>query len=297
MSNEVELAKNIGIREAGYNEKWLQDQICKNPAWLGLGEHVEVLNREVTLRGGRVDIMLKDSKNDIMYETEVMLGKTDEKHIIHTIEYWENGKRRWSDVDDHVAVLVAEKVTTRFFNVIRLLAKSVPMIAIQVSLNEVYGKQSLFFTTILNTYEEMDDVRTTRDTEECVIYNREWWENNHKEMLEAADGLRELLSSLTQQPMKFVPSKRVIIIDDENYQMRLRIAARKRLVLYFTRRGYKEDVLERMEKFLSWTDIRKNDIKKRWEIDITKSDVEQHKNDFIKLAELMADEDGWIEEE
>ncbi|MDR2693800.1 MAG: transposase [Chitinispirillales bacterium] len=38
MSEIICFANNRGIKEAGKNEKWLQDQICEKPGCLGLGE-------------------------------------------------------------------------------------------------------------------------------------------------------------------------------------------------------------------------------------------------------------------
>src|SRR5262249_5246448 len=83
-------------------------------------------------------------------------GDTNETHIIRTIEYWDNEKRKWPQ-RQHYAVLVAEHINRRFFNVIQLLSHSIPMIAIQVSLLSLDGKKRLFFTTVLDTYEEIDD--------------------------------------------------------------------------------------------------------------------------------------------
>src|SRR3989442_11609419 len=40
-------------------------------------------------------------------------------HIIRTIEYWDNERRRYPAYE-HIAVLVAEQVTARFLNVIGL---------------------------------------------------------------------------------------------------------------------------------------------------------------------------------
>jgi hypothetical protein len=63
-----------------------------------------------------------------MYETEIMLGGTDESHIIRTIEYWDIEKRRFLS-KDHQAVIIAEEITNRFFNVITLMNRSIPNIA------------------------------------------------------------------------------------------------------------------------------------------------------------------------
>ena len=58
-----------------------------------------------------------------MYEVEVMLGETDETHIIRTIEYWDHEKRRWPQ-RQHFAVLVAETITRRFFILRRFANRS-----------------------------------------------------------------------------------------------------------------------------------------------------------------------------
>lgn len=195
MSSNIPIATQISIREAGLNEFWLQDQIYENPSCLGLGD-LEALNREHRQSsGGRLDILLKNPEDDTMYEVEVMLGETDEKHIIHTIEYWDNEKRRWPQ-RQHYAVLVAEHINGRFFNVIHLLSNAVPVIAIQVSLTETNGIKSLFFTTVLNTYEELDDGTSI----EPQNYDRDYWDKRAKWVVEAADALLPLSTQHLDSP-------------------------------------------------------------------------------------------------
>ena len=140
MSNEIEIAQFISIREAGFDEYWLQNQIFENPACLGLGELEAIAKERQQSSGGRLDILLKNSEDDSMYEVEVMLGETDETHIIRTIEYWDNEKRKWPQ-RQHFAVLVAEHINRRFFNVIHLLSHSIPIIAIQATLLAAYEKE------------------------------------------------------------------------------------------------------------------------------------------------------------
>ena len=82
MSNEIEIAQFISIREAGSDEYWLQNQIFENPACLGLGELEAIAKERQQSSGGRLDILLKNSEDDSMYQVEVMLGETDETHII-----------------------------------------------------------------------------------------------------------------------------------------------------------------------------------------------------------------------
>src|ERR1700693_693075 len=159
MHEEVQLANHLSIRAAGYDEYWLQDQIYQNPVCLGLGQgELDALAKERLQPGGggRLDILLKNPEDDSMYEVEVMLGETDETHIIRTIEYWDNEKRKWPQ-RQHIAALVAEHINRRYFNVITLLSNSIPIVAVQVSLLEVGGQKSVFFTKVLDPYEEIDD--------------------------------------------------------------------------------------------------------------------------------------------
>lgn len=158
------------IREAGYNEAWLQEMIWQNPACLGFGD-LEALQKERTQpTGGRIDMLLKDPSSDTMYEVEIMLGATDETHIIRTIEYWDNEKRRWP-TRHHIAVLVAEDINRRFFNVIHILSHSIPIVAVQVSLLHLDGKVGLHFAKILDTFQEVDDGSGS----EVDQHNLSWW--------------------------------------------------------------------------------------------------------------------------
>ena len=125
MPEEITIGRTLRIRECGFDEYWLQDQIYKNPN--GLGELESLSKEKSQSSGGRLDLLLIDPEDDSMYEVEVMLGDTDEKHIIRTIEYWDNEKRRWPQ-RQHFAVLVSESITRRFFNVIQLLGYGVPII-------------------------------------------------------------------------------------------------------------------------------------------------------------------------
>ena len=106
MSDQVIIGTTKSIRSCGHNEYWLQDHIAENPSILQLGE-LEVISRErKQSSGGRLDMLLKDPEDDSMYEVEIMLGDTDETHIIRTIEYWDNEKRKWPK-RQHYAVIVA----------------------------------------------------------------------------------------------------------------------------------------------------------------------------------------------
>lgn len=213
MPEEIHLAQQLSIREAGYDEYWLQDQIYENPACLGLGEVDAIAKEREQSSGGRLDILLKNPEDDTMYEVEVMLGETDETHIIRTLEYWDNEKRRWPQ-RQHFAVLVAEHINRRFFNVIHLLSNSIPIIAIQVSLLESNEKKSLFFTKVLDTFEELDDGTSTDDR----IYNRDYWIKKSKWTLETAESLLTITQDIFSAPtLSYLKHYVAITVADQNY--------------------------------------------------------------------------------
>jgi hypothetical protein len=183
------IAKTIPIKTAGekYTEAWLQDQICDNPSILTLGDLDFVTREKVQWKQGRLDILLKDTAEEKMFEVEVMLGETDEKHIIHTIEYWDNEKRKYP-LRQHFAVLVAESFETRFFNIIHLFSKSIPLIAVQVKMVEVNGVKSLPFSKIIDTYQEPEET-----DEPTVPYGEDEWKKDAPWTLEAANTLVNIL--------------------------------------------------------------------------------------------------------
>ena len=212
-ADEISVASSISIRDAGLDEYWLQDQIWSNPAALGLGD-LDALSKERRQNsGGRLDLLFKDPQDDSMYEVEVMLGETDETHIIRTIEYWDNEKRRWPQ-RQHFAVLVAEQITRRFFNVIHILSHSVPIVAIQVALLESNGKRFLSFTKVLDTFEEVDDGASVAE----VVVNREFWNRKAKWTAEAADKLLAVVKAELDDPqVSYVKNYVAITVGRNNY--------------------------------------------------------------------------------
>jgi hypothetical protein len=79
----------------------------------------------------------------------IQLGATDESHIILAIEYWNIEKSRYPQYE-HVAVIVAEDITSRFLNVISLFNKAIPLIALQLCALDVGGLLTISATTVLD---------------------------------------------------------------------------------------------------------------------------------------------------
>ena len=140
----IPISKTIGITEAGYNEEWLQNQIWENPACLGYGDLEGITKEAAISSGGRLDLLFKNNDDDTMYEVEVMLGETDPSHIIRTIEYWDLIRKKWPQ-RQHFGVLIAERITKRYFNVIQILSNNVPLIAIQANIIDIVRTKELTF--------------------------------------------------------------------------------------------------------------------------------------------------------
>lgn len=179
----------VGIRDAGFDEYWLRDRIYDDPSIIGLGELQAVMKEKTQSQGGRLDLLLKDPADDAMFEVEIQLGSTDESHIIRTIEYWDNEKRKWPN-RSHTAVLVAEEITSRFFNVVHLLSQAVPIIGIQVSIVKIGTAVGLHFTRIIDSFEEPEDQETPQQT-----FTEKHWIDKYPGVLECAKWYREVLLS------------------------------------------------------------------------------------------------------
>jgi hypothetical protein len=138
---------------------------------------------------------MADSEGE-RYEGEVMLGEVDESHIIRTIEYWDLERQRYPDLA-HYAVIVAEKITARFFNVIRLLNRAVPIIAIQLSAFRVGDDVVLHFVTVLDVPEPADP----EDEEVAELVDRAYWEKKSSpESLAVVDAARGLAPTSKGEP-------------------------------------------------------------------------------------------------
>jgi hypothetical protein len=174
MTLELKKIEAVELRAVGLDEKWLQAQIMNDTSILGLGE-LEVLSKERRQpQGGKIDFLMYSDEEKTYYEVEVMLGTLDESHIIRTIEYWDIERQR-RPTAEHRAVIVAETITSRFFNVLRLLNRSVPMIAIQLGAFKVDDNSVvLHAVTVLNVAEEIPEEYVV--SEEAEQTDRKYWE-------------------------------------------------------------------------------------------------------------------------
>lgn len=174
-------------------EKIIQDIIAENPSIIGLGDLVLKDKERILPKSGRLDLLMQDPESSRRYEIELQLGKTDESHIIRTIEYWDIERKRYPQYD-HCAVIIAEEITSRFLNVISLFNGSIPLIAIQMKAYEFDDQIGLIFNTVL------DESRlglVDEDEEVQEITNRDFWfKRGTEDTLKMADEILEIVNSI-----------------------------------------------------------------------------------------------------
>lgn len=176
------------------NEKWVQELIANDPSMLGLGDLVLKDKERSQPRAGRLDLLLQNMESQRRYEVELQLGTVDESHIIRTIEYWDVERKRYPQYD-HCAVIIAEEITSRFFNIISLFNGHIPLIAIQMQALKMDDKMTLVFTTILDELElGLDD---EEDADKAAPADRAYWEGRAgKSTLAVVDKIISILRKI-----------------------------------------------------------------------------------------------------
>jgi hypothetical protein len=180
-----------------HSEKWLQKQLAEHPEILGLGSITLRDAERMQLKGGRLDLMFDDDSAKVRYTVELQLGATDETHIIRTLEYWDNERSRNPHID-HIAVIVAEDITSRFLNVIALFNKSIPIIAVQLNALKVNGALTLHSVKVLDISHTVgweDDNNAASATDRAY-----WTKKSTPKSVEFADKVLELIQVSTQDP-------------------------------------------------------------------------------------------------
>jgi hypothetical protein len=171
-----------------YNERWVQERIAEDPSILQLGDIILKDKERIQPPGGRLDLLLQDAEQPQRYEVELQLGRSDEAHIIRTIEYWDIERRRFPQYD-HCGVIVAEDITSRFLNVISLFNGFVPIIALQMKALQIGDNVTLFFTKVVDqiTLGMVDEDEPVNE-----IADRPYWEKQATvEALKFVDQLLE----------------------------------------------------------------------------------------------------------
>lgn len=193
-TNEVEdkdfsLLKPKWLKDLGKDEYWLESAIIEDPSILGLGDLIMYESQRLQPSGGRLDLLLGNRSE--RYEVELQLGITNETHIIRTIEYWDVEERLYPNYK-HTAVLVAEEISSRFFNVIYRLGYNIPIIAIDATAYTINDRIYLSFTKVLDT---RHFIAITEESEITLPVDREYWlQKFSPELLELAENAIEKIT-------------------------------------------------------------------------------------------------------
>jgi hypothetical protein len=263
------------------NERWVQDQIAADPSILGLGDVVLKDKERIQPRAGRLDILFQDAESNQRYEVEIQLGSTDESHIIRTIEYWDIERKRYPQYD-HVVVIVAEDITSRFLNVISLFNGMIPLMAIQMNALKLGNNIGLSFTTVVNQMsygpiEEDEEVEETTD--------RAYWENRgSKKTVTMADQLLEIARKFDNQ-LELKYNKFYIGLAKQGQPQNFVIFRPKKGFMRFEPRlKNSPDVQELLEK--AGLDIMDYDTRwGRYRIRLQPSDIESNTNILTTIIE------------
>lgn len=174
------------------DERWLQDRIAEDTSLLGLGD-LRLIDRERRQgRAGRLDLLLTDADESVRFEVELQLGASDESHIIRTLEYWDIERRRYPGYE-HVAVLIAEDITSRFLNVLQLFGGTIPFVALQLIAVKTVGGVGLHVVKVLDQ-RELRTEDTASDASEAT--DRSYWEGRTTPaVMQAIDKVFEALNA------------------------------------------------------------------------------------------------------
>jgi hypothetical protein len=197
---EYKKAEPTKLRDAGKDEKWLQDRINEDTSILGLGDLVVIQRERTQVMGGRLDFLMFDPEDSTRYEIEIMLGTLNESHIIRTIEYWDIERRRYPTLD-HRAVIVAEDITNRFFNIIGLMNKAIPIIAIQLNAFKFEDQLFMNFVKVLDLAEtgEEDEPDIPED-----ITDRKYWDaRSNPQSIAVMDSIAEIVRPIAQPKLTY----------------------------------------------------------------------------------------------
>lgn len=286
---EIKRLDKISMKNSPHiNEAIIQKVIAEDPSILNLGE-LELRDKErIQPNAGRLDLLLQDVETRRRYEVEVQLGKTDESHIVRTIEYWDIEKKRYPQYD-HCAVIIAEDITSRFLNIIHLFNGHIPIIALQMSAYKIENEITIIFTKVIDELKlgfEEEDEGISESTD------RNYWETKgSKETVALADELLKIIHEL-DNTFKITYKKHYIgLAKNGQAQNFIIFKAKKnniRMEIKLERSTEIEEELDNSDLDVMEYDVRSN----RYRIRITKKDLENNKEILKKIIEKSYN--SWI---
>lgn len=279
--HETVMLKNL----PDFNEQWLQTQIAEDPTILGLGDLVLIQRERRQERAGRLDLLLADLEENRRYEVELMLGTTDESHIVRTIEYWDIERRRYPGYE-HIAVLVAEEVTTRFLNVLSLMAGTIPLVVIQLNAIQVDSDLLLSFVRVLDQRSLRRDDEA--DTKLVSVDRTYWMDRSNASILALADDLLSLINE-TAEPKQHLNYNRhyVGLSDGTRSRNFVYFLLRKKYLRMVVPGGWTEEWGAKLEE----AGLTADNAGDKLRVTLSPQDLNQHRELIVALvAEIVQEQ-------
>jgi hypoxanthine-guanine phosphoribosyltransferase len=260
-----------------FTEKWVQARIEEDPSIIGLGEITLKDSERPQPSGGRLDLLLHDYDSNTRYEVELQLGRSDESHIIRTVEYWDYQRKKFPQYQ-HCAVLIAEDITTRFLNVVSLFNGNIPFIAIQMKAIKMDDVMTLFFTTVLDVVSLGTD-----EEDEAEVVDRKYWETKgSKESLKLADDILDVVDKIASgYTLKY--NKHYIGLSKQGISKNfISVIPRKKAIVLKAKLPQTDETQELLDR----TDMDVMPYEKQWNqyrIRLTEKDLQQSKAPLMQL--------------
>jgi hypothetical protein len=262
-----------------FTEKWVQEHIAEDPSLLGLGELILKDQERNQPGAGRLDLLFQDPDSNLRYEVEIQLGKTDESHIIRTIEYWDLEKKRYPQYD-HVAVLIAEDITSRFLNIISLFNGILPLVAIQLNAILVGEQVTLIFTRVLD-----QRLGFAVEEEEQEVTDRSYWEKRGSRISVCMvdETLRLLIALDHELELKY--NKFYIGVSKADKPLNFVISRPKKTSLRVEPKLQKADEIEAMLESAGLDVLEYDSRNQRYRFRLSKDEIRKHKDILKKILE------------
>lgn len=181
------------------NKQWLADRLMQDPSQLGLGDLTLVDHQRAQQTGASLGLLLTDGNEAraTRYALDVQLGAADPDQLVRAIERWSHERQQHPN-HEHVAVIVAEHVSSRLLEVMRLMSDSIPLTVLQATAVKVADDTAtLVFTRLLGSQQASPDAAIDDDVALASPRDRAFWESRvSPRSLTFLDELLALIRSL-----------------------------------------------------------------------------------------------------
>jgi len=125
-------------------EQSLVERINKDPTVLGLGD---LDLKRASWRSRQISLLLASSAQSVLFVVELQLGPTDDRHVMRVVERWSTERKR-QRMNRCSAVLVAEEIAPRYVNILELISRAVPLLALEMEPSEATEGTPLRFRPV-----------------------------------------------------------------------------------------------------------------------------------------------------